>query len=107
MGVSQNAYYHAPSTGGSEYKSKSMQVCETEHGGHFSNAYSVCTYFEAYIEACFNVKYANKYDAATSKITHIFLKSMAELKREKKHSDFGIQRCPFTSHMLPNYNILT
>ena len=28
-----------------------IKVCETEHGGHFSNAYSVWTYFKARIDA--------------------------------------------------------
>jgi hypothetical protein len=33
-----------------------IKVCEMEHGGHFSYTHSVCTYFEAFIAASFNIK---------------------------------------------------
>ena len=46
-----------------------IKVCETEHGGHFSDEYSVSTYFEASIHASFNGEYAKK---PRRKLLHFF-----------------------------------
>lgn len=57
--------------------SPKSKVCETVHGGHFSNASSICTYFEACIDVSKQTHFKN--NNHKKNITQILLKSMAAI----------------------------
>jgi uncharacterized protein YcfL len=60
-GVSQNAYYRAPSMQIGAREGRSMSPNQSMRNG----AWRAFLYFKACIDAIFKVKYENKYDATT------------------------------------------